>query len=485
VSVAAGVAALTSAYPSLYGSRVPLCVVVLALLTAVNLYGVAESARILILPTVVFIVAILAVIVVGLVRPHPALEPTHPGAAAGTVGLLLLLRAFASGCAALTGVEAIANAVPTFRTPRVQRAQHTEAALGALLGVMLLGLSVLIGKFHAAPNSTKTLLAQITDASIGHNIGFYVVQFATVVLLALAANTSFGGLPVLASLLARDNNLPHLFALRADRQVYRYGVIVLAVAALALLVGAQGDTQALVPFFAIAVFVGFTIAQFGMIRHWREQRGRGWQLRIAANALGAVLTAVASVIQLVAKFGEGGWLIFIGVAGLVLLFEAINRTYRRIGAGLRLGELPGPPQERRALVVVPVGAVNVLTQEAIGAALSLGDEVRAVTVIHVDDLQNDGAERIQKRWSAWQPQVPLTVVPSETRSLTRPFIEHLRKVEAEDEHDRLVVLIPEMQLPRPWQRLLQNQRGSVLERAIRTYTDAVICRLRFRINVPR
>jgi amino acid transporter len=484
VSVAAGVAALTSAIPSLYGDRVLLCVVVLVLLTAINLYGAAESAKILIAPTVAFVVAIFAVVAVGLVRPHPAVAPTHPAASAtASVGLLLLLRAFASGCAALTGVEAIANAVPTFRKPRVQRAQRAELALGGLLSVMLLGLSVLIGKFHVAPNSTKTVLAQLTDASLGHNAAFYVVQFATVVLLALAANTSFGGLPVLASLLARDNNLPHIFALRADRQVYRYGVAVLSAAALVLLVAAEGDTQALVPFFAIAVFIGFTISQVGMVRHWREQRGRGWQGRAVVNGLGAVLTGAAAVIEFVAKFAEGGWVVFIAVGLLAALFQAINGTYRRIGVGLRLGEIPGTPQEKPSLVIVPVGAVNLLTREALGAALSLGDEVRAVTVVHVEDEAE--ATRIRDLWNRWHPQVPLTVVASHTRSLTRPIVDYVRAVDAEDEHDRLVVLIPEMQLPRPWQRLLQNQRGAVLDRALRRYTDAVICRLRFRIDVPR
>lgn len=483
VSVSAGVAALTSAFPSLYDSRVWLCVGVLALITAVNLYGVAESAKVMIAPTLVFIAAIFAVILVGLVRAHPATEPTHPAASAtGTVGLLLLLKAFASGCSALTGVEAIANAVPTFRAPRVKRAQRTELALGGLLGAMLLGLSVLIGKFHVAPNGGKTVLAQLTDASLGHNVGFYVVQFATVVLLALAANTSFGGMPVLTSLLAKDHHLPHVFALRADRQVYRYGVLVLAGAALVLLIVSEGDTQALVPVFAIGVFIGFTLSQIGMVRHWREQRGPGWQWRALLNGGGAVLTAAALLIELVAKFGEGGWIVFAAVAVLVAVFEAIHRTYRRIGGALHVGEIPGPPQPRHTLVVVPVGAVNRLTQDALGAALSLGDEVRAVTVTHPDENDQPVAAKLESDWQAWNPHVPLTVLVSPTRSLTRPIVDHLRAVDAEDAHDRLVVLIPEMQLSHWWHRLLQNQRGAVLDRAIRRHTDAVIARLRFRVD---
>nr|WP_310741457.1 amino acid permease [Microbispora sp. H10670] len=347
VAVSAGVAAFTSAFPALHSERVPLCVLVLVLITAVNLYGVAESAKVMIAPTVVFVAAIAAVVLAGLLRDQPATEPAHPtGSATATVGALLLLRAFASGCSALIGVEAIANAVPTFRTPRIQRAQRTEVTLGVLPGAMLIGLSLLIDKFRVAPSPTKTVLAQLTDAALGHNAAFYVVQFATMVLLALAANTSFGGLPVLASRLAQDHHLPHLFALRADRQVYRYGVTVLAVLALILLLVARGNTQVLVPIFAIGVFIGFTLSQIGMVRHWRLDRGPGWSGHAALNGLGALLTAVALVVALVAKWHEGGWLVFVAVAVLVLVFEAVHRTYRRIGAALHLGQVPAHPVPR-------------------------------------------------------------------------------------------------------------------------------------------
>ncbi|WP_237101960.1 APC family permease [Nonomuraea sp. MG754425] len=485
VAVSAGVAAFTSAFPAMHGERVLLCVLVLALITATNLYGVAESAKVMIAPTVVFVAAIAAVVVAGLLRDHPVTEPAHPsGPATATVGAMLLLRAFANGCSALTGVEAIANAVPTFRTPRIQRAQRTEVTLGVLLGLMLIGLSVLIGKFRIAPSPTKTVLAQLADAALGHNVAFYIVQFATMVLLALAANTSFGGLPVLASRLARDHHLPHVFALRADRQVYRYGVTVLAVLALVLLLVSEGNTQALVPVFAIGVFIGFTLSQIGMVRHWRLERGRGRHGHAALNGLGALLTAVALVVELVAKWHEGGWLVLVAVTVLVVAFEAVHRTYRRIGAALRVGQVPDRPVPCRCLVIVPVGAVNLLTQEALSAALSLGDEVRALTVVHPEDPDAGSADAVRRAWHAWRPDVPLVVLHSRTRSLTRPIVDYLRAVSAGKSYERIVVLIPEMHLPRPWQRLLQNQRGAVLDRAIRHNTDAVICRLRLPIPLP-
>ena len=275
VGVSAGVEALTAAYPALYGARVWLCLAVLALITGANLWGVAESARLFMVPTLAFIVSIFAVIIIGLARSHPVVPLDHNlPQVTDTVGLLLILKAFASGCSALTGVEAIANSVPQFRRPRVKRAQHTEVGLGLLLGLMLIGLGVLIRHWDAVPQSGTTVLAQLTEGAIGHNALFYVIQIITLVLLSLAANTSFAGLPVLAGLLAHDNFLPHVFGLRADRRVFRYGVIVLAIAAALLLIAVRGNTQALVPLFAVGVFIGFTLSQTGMVRHWHLQRSQ-------------------------------------------------------------------------------------------------------------------------------------------------------------------------------------------------------------------
>ncbi len=484
VGVSAGVEALTSAFPSLYPDRVVICLVVLGLITAANLWGVADSARLFIVPTVIFIVAIAAVIVGGLVRAHPVVPVDHGlSQATQMVGLLLLLRAFASGCSALTGVEAIANAVPSFRQPRVRRAQHTEMWLGILLGGMLLGLAVLIRKFHVGPSPSETVLAELTAASLGHNIAFYAVQLITTVLLALAANTSFGGLPVLASLLARDNFLPHLFSLRADRQVHRYGVGVLAVAAAILLVVSRGDTQALVPLFAIGVFVGFTLSQAGMVRHWREQRGDGWAGRAAINGLGAVLTAVALAIELISKFTEGAWLVVIVVPLLVLMFSRVRATYDRIGTQLQIGQAPAQPRKLTSLVVVPVGGMSRLTVEAISAALSLGDEVVAVTVCYADPEDTEADVRFRDMWSSWHPDVPLITLRTAHRALSPPVVDYLRTIEQVDPDRRLVVLIPEVQPARPWQRILHNQRGFVLDRAIQRGTDnVVICRLHFKLS---
>ncbi len=483
VGVSAGVAALTSAFPGLFKYTVLLCILVLAAITAANLWGVAESARLFIVPTLIFIGAIALVIVGGLIRSQPVVTPPrHLPSVAEAVGVLLLLRAFASGCSALTGVEAIANAVPSFRKPRVRHAQHTEAWLGALLGGMLIGLAILIRKFHVTPDPHETVLAQLAAASVGKGIVFYGIQLITTVLLALAANTSFGGLPVLASLLARDNFLPHLFFLKADRQVHRYGVVVLAVFAAILLVIADGNTQRLVPVFAIGVFVGFTLSQAGMVRHWREQRGSGWAGRAMINGLGAVLTLAALAVELISKFTEGAYLVVIAVPLLVLLFSRIHRTYSRIGSVLQLGVIPPAPELAGSMVVVPVAGMSRLTQEGISAALSLGDEVVAVTVCYQDTADEEADDKFREQWAQWDPGVPLVTLRTDHRSLAPPIVSYLNELEAEDRYQRIVVLIPEVQPARPWQRVLHNQRGFVLDRAIQKGTkNVVICRLHFQL----
>ena len=481
VSIAAGVAALTSAVPSLLPYTVWLCLGVLVLITAVNLRGIAHSARLLIVPTVIFVGSVLAVIAAGLVRGHPvaAEHVPAPGHGAATVGALLLMRAFANGCAALTGVEAIANAVPSFRRPRVRRAQAAEVALGALLGVMLIGISVLIERFHVRPVPGITVLSQVTEGSVGHGIGYYLVQSATVVLLALAANTSFGGMPVLARLLARDNHLPHLFALRAERQVHRYGIVFLAITGALLLIGTGGKMNTLVPLFAIGVFIGFTLSQAGMVRHWWADRPYGWRPRAALNGFGALLTGAAAIIVTVTKFPEGGWLIVATMPLLVWLMAAIARAYGRIGERLELGRVPARPRPRRSLAIVPVGEVNRLTEEAISAALSLGDRVVAVRVTHPDEPEE--TTEFIRAWERWAPDVSLALVADPHRRLVEPIVDYVRGVgEA-----HVFVLIPEVEPAHVWQRVLQNQRGAVLAHALRRDTDAVVCRLRFRLDRPR
>ena len=383
VSLAAGAASLGSVFPPLAHHLLAVTMTGLAVLTVINLIGIAESAKVLMGPTVVFIVGIFAIIVVGFFEPHPVamigddLGPIH---ATEALGLVVILKAFSAGCSSLTGVEAIANAVPAFRSPAVKRAQHTEVALGILLGAMLLGLAALIQSHQMVPRGNVTLLAQLSAGAFGTGWPFYVINLTVTLVLGFAANTSFGGLPVLLQLLAKDHRLPHLFALRAERPVFRYGVSTLAVLAAVVLLIVDADTQRLLPVFAIGVFIGFTISQTGLVVHWRKERGRGWLGKAVLNGTGAVLTAVAGIVLLASKFTEGAWLLLILVPGLVLLFDRIERYYRRAGEQLGLGQIPPKPVrgvDTQAMVIVPIVAVSSVAERAVQAALRLGGESRA------------------------------------------------------------------------------------------------------------
>ncbi len=478
VSLAAGAASLASAFPSLAHHLLALCLIGLLLITAVNLWGIAESARALMLPMVVFVCAVFGVIAVGLGRSHPAAvvggaQPIRVGEA---VGVILILKAFAAGCSALTGVEAIANGVPSFREPRVKRAQRTELMLGVLLAGMLIGLAVLIHREHVAPRGGVTVLAQLTAGSFGTGWAYYATNIAVTVVLALAANTSFGGLPVLMSLLSADDRLPHLLGLRAERPVYRYGVVALAVLAALLLVAVDATTDRLIPLYAIGVFIGFTISQAGLVRHWYGGRPRGWALRAVLNGSGAVLTAVAAAVFVLSKFTSGAWVVVITVPALMLLFSRIENYYRAVGLELGVGRIPDRPRAAGSLVIVPVGGINRLTGYALRAALSLGDEVVAVSV----HLAAERSAAFRAEWDAWNPGVRLDIIESPHRSLVHPILDYVLRAREGDR--QVAVLIPEVEPRARRYRILQNQRGLLLATVLRARTDVLVCTLPYRLT---
>jgi amino acid transporter len=482
VSLAAGAASLGSVFPSLAHHLLAVSMIGLVILVALNLVGIAESAKALMLPTIVFIVSILAIVVLGLTRSHPVATIGHglgPVRASETVGILLILKAFAAGCSALTGVEAIANGVPAFRAPAQKRAQHTEVALGVLLGTMLVGLALVIRMHHVVPRGDVTVLAQLSAAAFGTGWPFYVTNLSVTLVLAFAANTSFGGLPVLMSLLAADNRLPHLFALRAEHPVFRYGVSALGLLSALLLAVIGADTNHLLPLFAIGVFIGFTISQVGLVRHWHTVRGPRWTARAALAGTGAFLTAVAAVVFMASKFTEGAWLLLFIIPALIALFSRVQTYYSSVGRQLGLGVLPPDPimaDQQRALVIVPVVAVSRLTQRALETALRLGGEVVAVAV----SLDPADTDRLCAQWKRWNPGVELEVLPSPHRSLVAPVVGY---VQAAMTHGRQVtVLLSEVEPRRRRYQVLHNQRGLILAAALRSRTDAVVATLPFRLR---
>jgi amino acid transporter len=482
VSIAAGVAALVSAFPSLGPDTLPIALGILALLTALNLRGIATSARTFLLPTAVFVVGIYVVIASGLARSHPVANAGYHAVVvprvAATVGVFLLLQAFANGCSALTGIEAIANDVPAFRAPKARRAMRTETLLGGILGTMLLGLAFLTVRFHIGPVAGQTVLSQITRASVGGGPMYYVIDLSTTVILALAANTSFGGLPVLASLLARDNLVPHVFGLRADRPVYRYGVVVLAMLAGVLLIAVGADTNALIPLYAIGVFTGFTLAQGGLVRHWVGARPRRWWARASLNGTGAAMTAVATVIFLVTKFSSGAWVVVIAIPGLILLFARVSKYYADAGKEMSLGSLAAKPEIQKSLVVVTVTGVSRMTQASLSSARSLSDDVLAVSV----QFDKERAATLRTEWDRWDPGVELIILRAASHSIAAPMLAFLGSPEIRA-RGRVLVLIPEVE-PRKWRhRLLQNQRDVILANVLHRRTYVIVARVPFRLHL--
>jgi amino acid transporter len=477
VSITAGIAALTSAFPALTSATVPLCLAMLVLLTAVNLFGLAESARAFLIPTLVFIGGLYVVVIVGLIHPLGTAGPRLPApATVSTVGVLLVLKAFSSGCSALTGVEAIANGTPSFKEPRVKRAQRTELLLGVILGSLLLGLSQLTVDFHLRPKANVTLLSQITDRAVGHGVAYYIVELATTVALALAANTSYGGLPVLASLLARDSFLPRVFSLHGERTVYRYAIVALAVLAGLLIVGSGGNTQTLIPLFAIGVFIGFTLAQTGLVRHWFTHHGPLWAGRAVINATGAVLSAAAAIIFLATKFVHGAFIIVIVIPGLIMLFRKIHGYYTTLGAELGLDhEPPRPEPGPPALILVPVVGISRLTAAVLAHALATKSEVRAIHAA----FEGEPTQELEDAWQTWEPGVPLIVVPSPERSVSRAFLSYLATPDIAA-YPNVIVLIGEIEPRKLRHRLLLNQRGTILATALRRHSNATVATIPFR-----
>jgi amino acid transporter len=480
VSLAAGAASLGSVFPALSHHLLEVSLVGLLILTAVNMFGIAESAKLLIGPTFVFIACMLAMIAIGLVRPHvqAVIGTREMPTITESLGIILILKAFASGCSAVTGVEAIANGVPAFREPRARTAQRTEVLLGLVLGVMLVGIAVLIHIHHVEPRGGVTVLAQVSAASFGTGWPFYVTNLVVALVLGLAANTSFGGLPVLMSLLAKDHRLPHVFYLRAEKPVYRTGILALALLSLVLLVASGARVNSLIPLFAIGVFLGFTLSQVGMVRHWRSERPPRWQLRAAINATGSVMTAVAVLVLLFSKFLAGAWVVVVAIPAMIWLFSHTEAYYADLGRELKLGRTPPRPSKRESIVIVPTSTVNLLTEKALSAALSLGDEVVAVAVAGDDDERAE----IIANWSQWKCGAPIEVIVDSHRSLIRSVLKYVHEIEREHRDVLVTVLIPEIIPRKRRHEILHNQRGRLLASVLKLRTNVIVATLPFRLD---
>jgi amino acid transporter len=480
VSVAAGVAALTSALPQTYPYTVPMCLAFIFLVMVVNLRGVTESSSVFMWPTYVFVASVLAMIALGLTHvgdPGAGARLDRLGASTSGLGLFLILRAFSSGCSALTGIEAISNSVPVLKEPSWRNGQRTLVWLGVLLGAMFLGVSVLAAHYRILPTAHQTVLSEVAHRVFGGSIMYYVLSFSTTLILGLAANTSFNGFPIMASVMAGDHVLPHMFRSRGDRLVYSNGIIVLAILSALLIVVFRGNVTNLIPLYAIGVFIGFTLSQSGMVVWWRNHRPPGWTRRALVNGVGAVLTAAAVVVFGITKFTGGAWVVMVMIPMLMLWFGRVHNHYDEVARELQMYDTPPPVSQRATMVVVPVVSIDRLAAEALSYATSLNGQVVAVHVAFDDEAEM----RFRERWEQWRPEgVRLVVLRSQYRSVIRPLLRFIDSVKAQT-NEQVVVLVPELIAARRWQAILHNQTGVMLEMTLRLRKDVVVGMVPFRM----
>lgn len=483
VSTAAGVAAIISAFPGIADYRIEMAVGAVFVLTMANLRGLRESGGLFAIPAYFFVLSLTALIVTGIVRlalghdlePSASKGAIEPGIHAVT--LFLILRAFSSGAAALTGIEAISNGVPSFKAPETRNANITLAWMVSILVFFFLGLTVLAHQLDVVPSESTTVVAQIADGVFGKTPLFYAVQVATTMILLLAANTSFAGLPSLGSVMARDRFLPRQFAFRGDRLAFSNGIMVLGLAAAGLLVVFGAQTHRLIPLYAVGVFTGFTISQVGMVLHWRREGGQ--QLSMAVNAVGAVATGVVTVIIASTKFIDGAWLTLGAIGVFTLFFSRIHHHYSHVAQQLEVAEEPPvrtplhDDRGRARPVVVPVDDLNQAVLRTLEYARSISNNVTAVHI--TDDIEE--AEALRERWEA-VTDTPIVIIESPYRSLLAPMLTYIDALDQLDPGAYITVVLPEYVPAHFWEGLLHNQSAIRLKKALLHRKNTVV------IDVP-
>ena len=482
VSVSSGVFNLASAIPELQGFTVPLIVVSILLVMAVNLRGISESGTIFALPTYIFIASVLLLVGVGLARTLLGQPPVVTGVTPISVpvesmSLLLLMRAFADGCSAMTGTEAISNGTPAFKPPEWKNAQTTMVAMAVILAVVFLGISYLAGVSGAVPSEHESVLSQIGEAVFGTGPIYYILIFSTMGILVLAAQTSFADFPRLASILARDGFMPRQFAFRGERLAFNSGIVALAAIAIVVVVAFKGRVEALIPLYAIGVFTAFTLSQAGMVRHWLTEREEGWRRSAVINGVGAVATGIVAVVFAIAKFGLGAWVVIIIVPILVIAMLLIHREYASAEQELHVREdsvISRPTRRQR--VIVPMQDMRRDVVQAIKFGLTLSDDV---IVVHVtDDLV--AAEHLRERFHRQVPDVELVIVESPYRELVQPLIRYLEVTSARHADEVTIVLVPERVITHWWERILYNQNAHRIRDALTGHPGILVADVPFR-----
>jgi amino acid transporter len=475
VSVVAGIAALTSAVPLLHPYRVVLSILAVAAVALANLRGVRESGRLFAAPTYFFVVCILATVAYGVVGaifdllPEAPYAPHPPGLEG--ISLFLLLRSYAAGCTALTGVEAVSNGVQALEPPEGRNAQIVMSWLGAISITMFLGITYLAYDFGIAPGGDETVVSMIAGRVWGTGAMYYAVQASTLLILVLAANTAFADFPRLSSILARDRFVPRQFANQGDRLVFSNGILILSGFSILLIVAFQGDTHSLLPLYAVGVFLSFTLSQSGMVRRWLRLREKGWRWRVWVNGVGAAATGIVLLTLAVTKFVEGAWIVVVVIPCLVTVFVAMHRHYDEVAEELSLEGFETPPEFRHTVLVL-IGDVHRGVVRAVQYARTLA-QTAAVRAVYVETDPVRTA-RIEERWSKWGLGVPLVVLTSPYRSLLRPLLDYLDQIQSRGDDQMVTIVLPEF-LPRHWwQHILHNQTALLVKGALLFRKNVVV-----------
>jgi amino acid transporter len=487
VSIAAGVAAITSALPSWHLNTVELSLVFVAILMLGNLRGVRESGRLFAAPTYFFIVSMLLMIAVGAWRyaTGTIAEAALPAAPVplGTGGIAALgafriLTAFSNGCTAMTGVEAVSNGVPAFRRPESRNAAATLIAMAVMSIAMFMGITLLAHAYNIVPSETETVVSQIARNTFGdHSLFYYAVQIATMLILVLAANTAYADFPRLASIVARDRFLPRQFMNQGDRLAFSNGILILSALAAVLLVVFGGDTHSLIPLYMIGVFVSFTLSQAGMVMHWRRVRGQGWRSSAAINGFGALVTGVVLIIVATTKTFEGAWIVIVMIPMLVAVFEVTRRHYDHVATELTLRDWR-PDAVAHHTVLVPIGGIQRAVVHALRYARTLSHDVRAVYV----NIDPSATEAIQQQWAEWGQGVRLIVLDSPYRSLMEPLLEYVEHVQASSPNGYVTVILPEFVPKRIWHHLLHNQHALLIKGALLFKPNVIVTSVPFHLG---
>lgn len=474
VSIAAGTAALTSAMPFLFDYRVEIAVMFIGIITLINLRGIRESGSIFAIPTYLFIFSLAGVIALGVTRilvgQVPAVESPIERTVFEPLSLFLILHAFAAGSVAMSGTEAVANGVPSFKSPESKNAATILTWMAFILGFFFVGVTFLANQFSIVPTETETVISQVGRTVLGNGIPYGIFQVATMLILVLAANTSFNGFPRLFSVLAQDGYAPHQFLFRGDRLAFSYGIMVLGAVAAILTIIFGGSTHALIPLYAVGVFLSFTLSQSGMVLHWLRVREPGWQRSIIINAVGAMLTAIVLVIVASVKFMLGAWMVVLLVPVLVVMFDVVHRHYRRVADQLSVAHLTSAIATPRQIVVVPIGEINTVSLRALSVARSIAKDPLAVHITY-DEAE---ANAYRAEWTQWGNGTKLVLLESPYRSFVEPLTAYLDALHHQDPDAYLTIVLPEFLPKHWWQHLLHNQTALRLKAALLFRRNTVV-----------